>query len=87
MSSASPAIDADIDVTKDLCPMTYVRTRMALDRLLPGQRLRVTLCGAEARQNVPATARLQGHQILSETLLDAGRWEVIIRKQQGSAST
>ena len=65
--------------------MTYVRTRIALDRLLPGQRLRVMLRGTEARQNVPETARQQGHQIVSETSLPDGRWEVIIRKNQGKS--
>ena len=67
--------------------MTYVRTRIALDRLLPGQHLRVMLSGADARHNVPASARLQGHRIVSETLLPDGRCEVIIRKKQDNPSS
>ena len=57
--------DAVLDITAQTCPMTYVRTRLALDRLTPGQVLEVHLRGAEPTRNVPATAAQQGHEILS----------------------
>jgi TusA-related sulfurtransferase len=57
--------DATIDITADVCPMTFVRTRLALDRLAPGQTLLVTLRGAEPLRNVPRTAREQGHEVLA----------------------
>ena len=55
----------DIDITRDLCPMTYVRTRLALDKLRSGELLRVLLRGEEPRRNVPQTAAEQGHTIVS----------------------
>ena len=58
-------IDREIDITADICPMTFVRTRLALDRLLPGQILAVRLRGKEPLQNVPRTAAEQGHAVLS----------------------
>ena len=58
--------DRTLDITKDLCPMTFVRTRLALDRLAPGQKLLVLLRGDEPRRNVPRTAREHGHTILAE---------------------
>lgn len=57
--------DREIDITGDLCPMTFVRTRLALDRMRPGQILRVRLRGAEPLRNVPRTAAEQGHRVLS----------------------
>jgi TusA-related sulfurtransferase len=45
--------------------MTFVRTRLALDRLAPGQTLLVSLRGQEPLRNVPRTAREQGHAVLS----------------------
>ncbi len=56
--------NASIDITAELCPMTFVRTRLAMDRLHYGQILRVTLRGDEPRRNIPETARLQGHDVL-----------------------
>jgi TusA-related sulfurtransferase len=55
----------EIDITKDLCPMTFVRTRLALDRMTPGEILRVRLKGDEPLRNVPRSAREQGHEVLS----------------------
>ena len=63
--------DRVLDITNEVCPMTFVRTRLALDRMAPGQVLLVKLRGEEPLRNVPRTAVEQGHQVLSlET--DAG---------------
>ncbi len=64
-SLAASAPDATVDITDDVCPMTFVRTRLALDRLKPGQTLLVSLRGEEPLRNVPRTAAAQGHTVLS----------------------
>jgi TusA-related sulfurtransferase len=64
-SPAASAPDASVDITGDVCPMTFVRTRLALDRLKPGQILLVSLRGEEPLRNVPRTAAAQGHKLLS----------------------
>lgn len=56
-----------LDVTGDTCPMTFVRTRLALERLSPGDLLRVLVRGDEPRDSVPRMAAIQGHAILSKT--------------------
>ncbi len=71
---------ADLDITAELCPMTFVRTRLALDRLRSGDVLRVTLRGEEPRRNVPKTAAEQGHAILSVADGDDGTTVVSIRR-------
>jgi tRNA 2-thiouridine synthesizing protein A len=57
--------DQELDITSEVCPMTFVRTRLALDRMRPGQVLLVRLRGEEPLRNVPRTACEQGHQVLS----------------------
>ena len=54
-----------LDITKDVCPMTFVRTRLALDQMKPGDTLLVKLRGEEPLRNVPRTATEQGHEVLS----------------------
>ncbi|HEY8613807.1 MAG TPA: sulfurtransferase TusA family protein [Roseomonas sp.] len=53
-----------LDITRETCPMTFVRTRLALDRMAPGEILLVALRGEEPRRNVPRTATEQGHTVL-----------------------
>jgi TusA-related sulfurtransferase len=72
--------DAELDIAAETCPMTFVRTRLALDRLPTGAVLRVVLRGDEPRRNVPRTAREQGHAILSETPAGDGCVAMLIRK-------
>lgn len=74
-----PIPDTTIDITGEICPMTFVRTRLALDRLRAGQVLCVRLSGDEPRRQVPATAAAQGHQVLSRHDLD-GITTLLIRK-------
>jgi len=66
MSSPTNLADHTLDITADICPMTFVRTRLALDRLAPGQKLLVLLRGDEPRRNVPRSAREHGNKVLSE---------------------
>ena len=74
------AADAALDVTSDICPMTYVRVRLSLDRLDPGQTLAVRLRGEDAARNVPASAHRQGHAILSQTVDGDGATLLLLRK-------
>jgi len=72
--------DRDLDITAELCPMTFVRTRLALDMLKPGQVLRVLLRGKEPLENVPRTAREQGHDVLALDIGEDGVATLLIRR-------
>lgn len=72
--------DRDIDITRDVCPMTFVKTRIALDRLSPGQTLLVRLRGEEPTRNVPRTATEQGHIVLEQRAEPDGTTLLLIRK-------
>jgi TusA-related sulfurtransferase len=74
------AADRQIDITGETCPMTFVRTRLELDRLGPGQTLLVLLRGAEPRANVPRTAIEQGHRVLSQRDGADGITRLVLRK-------
>jgi tRNA 2-thiouridine synthesizing protein A len=73
-------ITREIDITNDTCPMTFVRTRLALDKMAPGQTLLVTLKGQEPLKNVPRTATEQGHEVLSLETDPDGISRLLIRR-------
>jgi tRNA 2-thiouridine synthesizing protein A len=72
--------DEELDITRDTCPMTFVRTRLALDRMKPGQILRIRLRGQEPLRNVPRNAREQGHQVLALETDAEGISTLLLRK-------
>ena len=73
-------VDHALDITRDRCPMTYVRVRLALDRLQAGQVLQVDLTGDEPLRNVPRTAAEQGHTVLVCEQAGEGVTRLLIRK-------
>ena len=75
-----PPVTAMIDVTGDVCPMTFVRTRLALDRLQAGEVLEVRLRGEEPRRSVPEASRALGHQVICDDTDAAGITRLLIRK-------
>ena len=52
-----------LDISALTCPMTWVRTKLELERLEPGQTLEVRLGPGEALENVPRSAREAGHSV------------------------
>jgi tRNA 2-thiouridine synthesizing protein A len=55
-----------LDVTGLRCPMTWVRTKVALERLAAGETLLVRLPEGEALESVPRSAREAGHRVAVE---------------------
>jgi tRNA 2-thiouridine synthesizing protein A len=70
----------ELDIRNEICPMTFVRTRLALDRMAPGETLLVVLRGEEPRRNVPRSAAAQGHEILSEQTGADGITRLVLRR-------
>jgi tRNA 2-thiouridine synthesizing protein A len=73
-------VTRQIDITRDICPMTFVRTRLALDRMAPGETLLVTLKGEEPLRNVPRSATEQGHEVISVETDSSGISRLLIRR-------
>nr|WP_184383674.1 sulfurtransferase TusA family protein [Roseococcus suduntuyensis] len=74
-------IHESLDVTADRCPMTFVRTRLRLDRMAAGQVLEVRFAGAEPAENLPRSARELGHDVLALEIDESGiAGRMVIRK-------
>ncbi|MBC4014178.1 sulfurtransferase TusA family protein [Siccirubricoccus deserti] len=72
--------DRELDITAETCPMTFVRTRLALDRMASGQTLLLRLRGEEPRRNIPRTATEQGHMVIAERETADGTVLLLLRK-------
>ena len=53
----------EIDITADVCPMTFVRVKLALERMAPDAALIVRLNDGEPLRNVPRSARGEGYRV------------------------
>jgi len=57
-------VTATLDITKETCPMTFVKTKLKLESLQPGDILEVFLKDGEPMKNVPRSVKDEGHKIL-----------------------
>jgi TusA-related sulfurtransferase len=55
-----------LDITELTCPMTWVRTKLELERMAAGEALEVRCRPGEALENVPRSAREAGHAVSVE---------------------
>ena len=52
-----------LDLTGVVCPLNWVRARLALERLAAGEELVVRLDPGEPLESVPRSAREEGHGV------------------------
>ena len=79
-----------VDVRGAVCPLTWVRTRIALERVGIGEAIEVLLVSGEALENVPRTAQEEGHQVVSREPWPEGgasAWRVVLVKGGPPAAT
>ena len=55
-----------LDIRELRCPMTWVRTKLTLERMDVGEELVVLCPPGEALENVPRSAREAGHEVTVE---------------------
>ena len=54
-----------LDITAEICPMTFVRTKLMIEKMSQGDVAEVRLQGAEPLENVPRSVEKMGNTIVS----------------------
>ncbi|OTA40871.1 MAG: hypothetical protein A6D92_12395 [Symbiobacterium thermophilum] len=76
-----PQPDRAIDLRGDVCPVTFAKTKIALEAMRVGQVLLVRLDYEPATRNVPRSAELYGDEVLAVRQVGEREWEVWLRKR------
>jgi len=70
----------ELDLRGDVCPYTFVKTKLKLEEIESGEELIVTFDHAPAVENVPRSLKNEGHKILGIEQKGDHLWKVRIRK-------
>ena len=88
MTSSSPSASppagsspGELDLSGEVCPFTFVRTKLALEAMPLGATLRVIVDHEPARLTIPRSATEWGQEVLGVTELTAGRWAIDLCKR------
>ncbi len=69
-----------LDITKETCPMTFVKVKLQLAKMDSGEQLEVLLNEGEPLENVPRSCEEQGYKVLSIEPLDNSQHLILIQK-------
>ncbi|MDR1928229.1 MAG: sulfurtransferase TusA family protein [Oscillospiraceae bacterium] len=72
--------NAFLDITEVVCPVTFVKTKVALEELEIGQVLALRLNGGEPLQNVPRSLKDEGQQVLRLADNGDGTYTLYVKK-------
>ena len=73
-------IDDTVDITDVVCPVTFVKAKVALEELDDGQILAVRMNNGEPVQNVPRSFKEEGQQVLKLIDNEDGTYDLIVKK-------
>ena len=72
--------DDTVDITDVVCPVTFVKAKVALEELDEGQVLSIRMNDGEPVQNVPRSIKEEGHQILKLHDNEDGTYTLYVKK-------
>ena len=73
-------IDDTVDITDKVCPLTFVKAKVAIDELEDGEVIAIRMNDGEPVQNVPRSIKEEGHQILKLVNKEDGTYNLIVKK-------
>lgn len=79
---ADVKIDEELDLRGEVCPYTFVKSKLALELMDTGQVLRVVVDNEESADNVPKSCRNEGHQVLAVEKTGDREWVLVIQKSE-----
>lgn len=80
MDATAIIVDQDLDLRGEVCPYTFVKSKLALEELESGQVLRVLVDHRPAVDNVPRSMQNEGQEIVGITEVGPTEWTITIRK-------
>ncbi len=73
-------VDQELDIRGEVCPYTFVKSKLALDDLEVGQVLKVIVDHLPAVNNVPRSLSNEGQEIVEVVKINDTDWSIVVKK-------
>jgi TusA-related sulfurtransferase len=74
--------DRELDIRGDVCPFTFVKSKLVLEQMQVGEVLRVIVDYKPSAENVPKSMKEEGQEVIAVNQIDDNLWEIIVRKRR-----
>ena len=83
MNRKNKLADYFLDITAEVCPMTFVKARLQIENMNAGEMLEIRLMGDEPLKNVPDSLTELGHRIVTIDRVqpDSDLYTLVIEKK------
>ncbi len=78
MSAIKP--NSYVNITDVMCPITFVKAKVAIEELEDGQILEIKMNGGEPLNNVPRSLKDEGHKVVQVEDHGNGTYTVFVKK-------
>lgn len=73
-------VNRELDLKGEVCPFTFVKSKLILEQMNIGEVLRVLLDYRPSVENVPKSFQMEGQEVVAVNQISENLWEVIVRK-------
>jgi TusA-related sulfurtransferase len=74
--------DKTIDLKGEVCPYTFVKSKLALEEMGLDQVLEVVVDHEPAVENVPKSLKNEGQRVLAVDKINDTDWKILVRKEK-----
>ena len=74
--------DRELDIRGEVCPFTFVKSKLALEQMEVDQILRVVVDYKPSAESVPKSMKEEGQEVLGINQIAQNTWEILIRKRR-----
>ncbi len=75
-------VDKTINIKGQVCPYTFVRSKLALEKMNLGEVLEIIVDHKPAIENVPKSMENEGQKVLMVEQLNATDWRIVVKKEK-----
>ena len=76
-------VNRTLDLKGEVCPYTFIKSRLAIEDMQIGEVLRVIVDHKAAIENIPRSMKDEGHKTLKVKKINDTDWQVVIKKEGG----
>lgn len=73
-----------IDIKGEVCPYTFVRSKLALERMNLGEVLKIVTDHKPASEHISRSMSCEGQHVLGIDQIGNHEWHVFVRKDKGT---
>lgn len=73
-------IDVEMNLKGEVCPYTFVKSKLAIEDMEQGQILKVIVDHEPAVENVPRSLSNEGHEVIDVSKINDTDWQIVVKK-------